>query len=147
VVRTMPTAMGLHMSVQGKHGPISLYTPQGTYTVMTHNRSVVMDSESFGLPHNSPYGYKETIYWATRISSGGVFLHELDTTVWAQGHRDISHGCLNLNRDNAIWFYNNSLVGDVVKVVNTHGPVLTVDDGGDWTVPWAQWVKGGVNKS
>lgn len=145
LVRTMPTAMGLHMSIQGLHGPISLYTPQGTYTVMEHDHSVVMDSATFGLPHSSPYGYKETIYWATRISNGGVFLHELDTTVWAQGHQDISHGCLNLNKDNAVWFFNYSRVGDVVKVINTNGPALTVADGGDWTLSWAQWVKGGVN--
>ncbi len=147
VVKTMPTAMGQHITIQGKNGPVSLYTPQGTYTVMDHNTSVVMDSASFGVPHSSPYGYKETIYWATRISNGGVFLHELDNTVWAQGHQDISHGCLNLNRTNAVWFYHYSQIGDVVSVTDTNGPKLTVDDGGDWSLSWASWVKGGVNKA
>ncbi|MGI8880426.1 MAG: L,D-transpeptidase [Jatrophihabitans sp.] len=146
-VKTMPTAMGQHITIQGKNGPVSLYTPQGTYTVMDHNTSVVMDSASFGVPHSSPYGYKETIYWATRISNGGVFLHELDSTVWAQGHQDISHGCLNLNHTNAVWFYHYSQIGDVVTVTDTNGPTLTVSDGGDWTVSWATWLKGGVNKA
>ncbi len=76
-----------------------------------------------------------------RISTDGVYLHELDATVWAQGNTDTSHGCLNLNRDNAIWFYNFSVPGDVVEVRNTGGgkPLQLWQNGGDWSVPWDQW--------
>lgn len=35
-------------------------------------------------------------------------LHELDATVWAQGNTNVTHGCLNLNRENAQWFYEFS---------------------------------------
>ena len=47
-------------------------------------------------------------YWSTKISTDGIYLHELDTTVWAQGHQNVSHGCLNLNYTNAKWFYKHS---------------------------------------
>jgi hypothetical protein len=49
-----------------------------------------MDSSTFGLPKNSRLGYRETINYATRISADGIYLHELDATVWAQGHTDRS---------------------------------------------------------
>ncbi|HEX2307386.1 MAG TPA: Ig-like domain-containing protein [Jatrophihabitantaceae bacterium] len=146
LVRTMPTSMGQGGCVPGTHGQrICLWTPPGTYTVMNKQHSVVMDSASYGLPHSSPYGYKETIYWATRISSDGIYLHELMSTVWAQGHVNVSHGCVNLNHVNALWYYRTSYVGDVVTVVHSGGEPLHVWQNGDWSVPWKTWVKGGVN--
>jgi lipoprotein-anchoring transpeptidase ErfK/SrfK len=146
LVRTMPTSMGQGGCVPGTHGQrICLWTPPGTYTVMNRQHSVVMDSASYGLPHSSPYGYKETIYWATRISSDGIYLHELMSTVWAQGHVNVSHGCVNLNHVNALWYYRTSYVGDVVTVVHSGGEPLHVWQNGDWSVPWTTWVKGGVN--
>jgi lipoprotein-anchoring transpeptidase ErfK/SrfK len=103
---------------------------------------VIMDSSTFGLPINSRLGYRETIPWATRISMDGIYLHQLNATVWAQGNTDTSHGCLNLNSDNAQWFYNFSVPGDVVEIRNTGGPPLQLSQNGDWTVPWNEWRKG-----
>jgi lipoprotein-anchoring transpeptidase ErfK/SrfK len=142
LVRTMPTSMGQGGYVQGNNGPISLWTMPGTYTVIGHADPVLMDSSTYGLPVNSPKGYKEYIYLATQISTDGIYLHRLDSTVWAQGNTDTSHGCLNLNKDNAQWFYDHSTVGDVVQVKNTGGPKLQVWQNGDWSVPWSQWVAG-----
>jgi hypothetical protein len=45
-----------------------------------------MDSSTFGLPKNSRLGYRETINYATRISIDGIYMHQLDATVWAQGN-------------------------------------------------------------
>lgn len=59
--------------------------------------------------------------------------------MWAQGKTDTSHGCLNLNHDNAQWFYNFSVPGDVVEVRNTGGKPLQLWQNGDWSVPWEQW--------
>ena len=87
-------------------------------------------------------GYKRKIGYATRISLDGIYLHQLDDTVWAQGNTNLSHGCLNLSGENARWYFNFSQPGDVVEVRYTGGPPLTVAQGGDWTVPWAEWVKG-----
>jgi lipoprotein-anchoring transpeptidase ErfK/SrfK len=143
LVRTMPTSMGQGGYVSGTGGQqISLWTMPGTYTVIGHGNPVLMDSSTFGLPVNSPKGYKEYIYLATQISTDGIYLHDLETTIWAQGNTDVSHGCLNLNLANAQFFYNTSQIGDIVQVTNSGGPALQIWQNGDWSVPWTQWVKG-----
>jgi lipoprotein-anchoring transpeptidase ErfK/SrfK len=143
LVRTMPTSMGRGGYVTGVGGQqISLWTMPGFYTVIGHANPVLMDSSTYGLPVTATSGYREYIYWATQISTDGIYLHELTSTIWAQGNTDVSHGCLNLNTDNAVWFYKNSQIGDVVKVEHTGGPGIEVWQNGDWSVPWATWVKG-----
>lgn len=142
LIRTMPTSMGRGGSEQVGGKTIYFNTPEGTYTVMGKGNPVIMDSSTYGLPVNSRLGYKEEIGWATRISRDGIYLHQLDSTVWAQGNTDTSHGCLNLNLDNARWFYNFSLLGDIVEVRHTSGPELPAWNNGDWNMPWDQWVTG-----
>jgi lipoprotein-anchoring transpeptidase ErfK/SrfK len=142
LVRTMPTSMGMGGTETIGDTTLSFWTPPGVYTVMDKANPVIMDSSTFGLPVNSRLGYKETISFATKISTDGIYLHQLNSTVWAQGNTDTSHGCLNLNSDNAEWFYNFSVPGDVVEVKNTGGKPLQIWQNGDWGVPWDQWVKG-----
>lgn len=142
LIRTMPTSMGRGGSevVAGK--AITFWTQPGVYTVMDKANPVIMDSSTYGLPVNSRLGYKETIGWATRISTDGIYLHQLDDTIWAQGNTNVSHGCLNLSGENARWFYNFSQPGDVVEIRNTGGAPLEVWQNGDWSVPWEQWQTG-----
>lgn len=140
LVRTMPTSMGMGGSETIGGHTISFWTQPGIYTVMDKANPVVMDSSTYGLPINSRLGYKETINWATRISSDGIYLHQLEDTVWAQGNTNVSHGCLNLNADNARWFYDFSQPGDVVEIINTGGAPLELWQNGDWSVPWPQWL-------
>ena len=142
LVRTMPTSMGMGGTETIGGNTLSFWTPPGVYTVIDKANPVIMDSSTFGLPVNSRLGYRETIPWATKISSDGIYLHQLNSTVWAQGNTDTSHGCLNLNSDNAQWFYAFARPGDVVEVRNTGGPALRLDQNGDWTLPWQEWLKG-----
>jgi lipoprotein-anchoring transpeptidase ErfK/SrfK len=142
LVRTMPTSMGMG-GIQTIAGTtFSFFTPPGVYTVLDKANPVIMDSSTFGLPTNSRLGYKESIAYATKISTDGIYLHQLNSTVWAQGNTDTSHGCLNLNGDNAAWFFDFSVPGDVVEVRNTGGKPLEVWQNGDWTVPWDLWRQG-----
>lgn len=142
LVRTMPTSMGMGGTEQINGRTLSFWTPPGIYTVLDKGNPVIMDSSTFGLPKNSRLGYRETIHYAVRISTDGIYLHQLDDTVWAQGRIDTSHGCLNLNGENAKWFFDFSQPGDVVEVRNTGGPPLQLSQNGDWTVPWDQWRQG-----
>jgi lipoprotein-anchoring transpeptidase ErfK/SrfK len=142
LVRTMPTSMGMGGSETIGGQTISFWTQPGIYTVMDKANPVIMDSSTFGLPINSRLGYRETISYATRISTDGVYLHQLEATVWAQGNTNVSHGCLNLNADNAQWFFDFSQPGDVVEVRNTGGEPLQVWQNGDWSMPWEQWLTG-----
>jgi len=139
LVRTMPTSMGRGGTEKVGKTTLSFWTQNGIYTVMDKSNPVIMDSSTYGLPINSHLGYKESIPYAVRVSTDGVYLHELDSTVWAQGKTDTSHGCLNLNHDNAAWFYNFSVPGDVVEVRNSGGTPLQLWQNGDWSVPWDQW--------
>jgi lipoprotein-anchoring transpeptidase ErfK/SrfK len=143
LVHTMPTAMGEHSSETVNGTFISFYTMNGNYTVIEHDNPAIMSSASYGLPADAPGGYApEPIYYSTKISTDGIYLHELNSTIWAQGHTDVSHGCLNLNTANASWFYNNSMLGDVVEVKNTGGPLIQEWEGGDWSVSWKTWSAG-----
>ena len=142
LVREMPTSMGQggEETIGGK--TIHFWTQPGTYTVMNKSNPVIMDSSTYGLPVNSRLGYKETINWATRISTDGIYLHELASSMWAQGNTNVSHGCLNLSPVNARWFFDFSVPGDVAEVRNTGGPPLEVWQNGDWSVPWETWLAG-----
>ena len=142
LVRTMPTSMGRGGTETIGGTTLNFWTPSGIYTVMDKANPVIMDSSTFGLPINSRLGYRVTIPYATRISTDGIYLHQLNATVWAQGNTDTSHGCLNLNGDNAKWFFDFSLPGDIVEVRNTGGQPLQLRQNGDWSVPWDQWRTG-----
>ncbi len=142
LVRTMPTSMGMGGTKTVAGQTLTFWTPPGVYTVMDKSNPVVMDSSTYGLPVSSHLGYRETINYATRISPDGIYLHQLDSTVWAQGNTDTSHGCLNLNGDNAKWFFDFSRSGDIVDVRDTGGPPQSLQNNGDWSVPWTQWQAG-----
>ena len=142
LVRNMPTSMGMGGSETIGGQTFSFWTQRGVYTVMEKANPVVMDSSTYGLPINSRLGYRETIKYATRISTDGIYLHQLESTVWAQGNTNVSHGCLNLNAENAQWFYEFSQPGDIVEVRNTGGEPLQISQNGDWSVPWDQWRAG-----
>ena len=49
-----------------------------------------MNSATYGLPQNSVFGYSRKIGYATRISTDGIYLHQLDETVWAQGNTNLA---------------------------------------------------------
>ncbi|KQU06744.1 hypothetical protein ASG56_03750 [Rhodococcus sp. Leaf7] len=142
LIRTMPTSMGMGGSETIGGQTLTFWTQPGVYTVLDKANPVIMDSSTYGLPVNSRLGYKESINYATRISNDGIYLHELEDTVWAQGNTNVSHGCLNLSRANASWFFDFSVPGDVVEVRNTGGAPLQQWQNGDWSVPWSEWLAG-----
>ena len=141
-VRTMPTSMGRGGSetVDGK--TIHFWTQRGVYTVMDKANPVLMDSSTYGLPIDSPSGYRISVPYATRISPDGIYLHEREATVWAQGNTNVSAGCLNLSAEDAKWFFDFSQPGDVVEIRNTGGEPLQQWQNGDWSVPWEHWLLG-----
>lgn len=142
LVRTMPTSMGRGgtQTVAGK--TIAFWTQPGVYTVMEKQNPVLMDSSTYGLPVDSASGYKISVPHAVRISPDGIYLHEREATVWAQGNTNVSAGCLNLSAENAEWYYEFANPGDVVEVRNTGGAPLEQWQNGDWSVPWDEWVSG-----
>jgi len=141
LVRTMPTSMGRGGTDMVAGKTFSWWTPPGIYSVLDKGEVVTMNSATYGLPQNSAFGYNRKIGWATRISTDGIYLHELNDTIWAQGNTNLSHGCLNLSGENAKWYFDFVQPGDPVEIRYTGGPPLTVAQGGSWSVPWETWVK------
>ena len=133
VVKTMPTSMGKD----------STPTASGTYILGVRFAHMIMDSSTYGVPVNSPNGYRTEVDFATQMSYSGVFVHSAPWSVGAQGHTNTSHGCLNVSPSNAQWFFEHTKRGDIVEVVNTIGPPLSGTEGlGDWNIPWDQWHAG-----
>ena len=136
VVKTMPISMGKN----------SAPTNNGTFIVGDRFGHMVMDSSTYGVPSNSPNGYRTEVDYATQISYSGIFVHAAPWSVGSQGYSNVSHGCLNVSTSNALWFYENTKRGDIVEVSNTVGSVLPGTDGlGDWNVPWEQWKAGNAD--
>ncbi|WP_123029631.1 L,D-transpeptidase [Mycolicibacterium stellerae] len=91
-------------------------TPVATYTVLSKERSVVMDSSSVGIPVDAPDGYHLTVDYAVRITSRGLFVHSAPWAVNSLGYENVSHGCISLSPEDAEWYFNTVNVGDPVIV-------------------------------
>jgi lipoprotein-anchoring transpeptidase ErfK/SrfK len=132
-IRDMPTSMGKP----------STPTPNGIYIVGGRSRQIIMDSSSFGVPVQSPGGYRVPVDWATQMAYNGIYMHSAPWSVWAQGSSDTSHGCLNLSPEDAEWVEEMAHRGDVAIVQHTVGGQLSGTDGlGDWNLPWSVWKAG-----
>jgi len=133
VIDTMPISMGKDATP----------THIGPHVISAKNQTVQMNSCTYGVCPPDPRAYNSTEYWAERISNDGEFVHENPNSVGAQGHTNVSHGCINLSQANAEWFFSHMGVGDVVEVTNSGGPQLPLWDlYGDWEVPWSTWSAG-----
>ena len=113
IEKTFPVSMG---KPDGKHE-----TKNGTYYVLEKFADIVMDSATYGVPNNSPEGYKLKVQDAVRIDNSGAFVHSAPWSVGSQGKRNVSHGCINLSPANAQWFYDNFGSGDPVVIKNSVG--------------------------
>lgn len=132
LISEMPTSMG----------KASFPTESGSFVIQEKYETKIMDSSTYGLPTDDPNGYRTEVDWAVRMSAGGIFLHSAPWSVGDQGVRNVSHGCLNLAPENAIWVYDSTKPGDIVEVTNTGVPLTKTNTYGDWMVPWAEWIAG-----
>ncbi|UNO41504.1 Ig-like domain-containing protein [Streptomyces sp. MST-110588] len=86
---------------------------------------------------------------AMRLSTSGTFIHG---NYWGSpsvfGRAGTSHGCVGL-QDNrggggdtqGKWFFENSLIGDVVIVKNSPDRTVKPENGlNGWNMPWSEWV-------
>jgi hypothetical protein len=91
---------------------------------------------------DEPGGYRIPVNYAERITWSGMFIHSAPWSVWAQGSRNVSHGCVNVAPRNAAWIYRNSIVGDPVGI---SGTPIHARQGNGWTVwdmSWDEYVRG-----
>jgi lipoprotein-anchoring transpeptidase ErfK/SrfK len=118
-------------------------TMDGVHIAIEKSAVVQMDSATVGILPGNPDYYNETVYWDVRISDGGEFVHAAPWSVSDQGRTNVSHGCVNLSTENAQWFYNWAVRGDIIDVFNGVRPPSPSDPGtADWNMSWQQWVAG-----
>ncbi|WP_254811639.1 L,D-transpeptidase [Streptomyces cavourensis] len=88
---------------------------------------------------------------AIRLTTSGTFLHGnywADTSVF--GKENVSHGCIGLRDEKGGsatapggWFFDRTLIGDVVEVVNSKDKKVAPDNGlSGWNLDWKQWKAG-----
>jgi lipoprotein-anchoring transpeptidase ErfK/SrfK len=133
LVQTMAVSMGKDATP----------THNGPHVISAKQNPYVMNSCTYGVCPPNPQAYNATEFFTERISNDGEFVHENPNSVAAQGHTNVSHGCINLNPTDAQTFFNEFGIGDVVEVTNSVGGLLPLSDTyGDWEVPWATWSAG-----
>ncbi|MEU6527055.1 Ig-like domain-containing protein [Streptomyces sp. NPDC046924] len=85
---------------------------------------------------------------AMRLSTSGTFIHGNYWGGGAFGNYNASHGCIGL-RDTrggwdkkapGAWFYENTMIGDVVVVKNSNDATIAPDNGlNGWNMSWEEW--------
>ncbi|GAA3176189.1 MULTISPECIES: L,D-transpeptidase [Streptomyces] len=104
-----------------------------------------MNGETVG--YGGEYDIKDVPH-AMRLSTSGTFIHGNYWGGDAFGNRNASHGCIGLRdvrggwdeKAPAAWFFDNSLLGDVVEVKNSDDAVIAPDNGlNGWNMSWEKW--------
>ncbi|MEU5287819.1 Ig-like domain-containing protein [Streptomyces sp. NPDC020755] len=138
--------------------PISAGSPEnptynGQMVISEKHKETRMNGATVGFTDDDgkgEYDIKDVPH-AMRLSTSGTFIHG---NYWGKGifgNANTSHGCVGLadvkgaNDSSApgAWFYDNSLVGDVVIVKNSPDKTITPDNGlNGWNMSWSEWTAG-----
>ncbi|MGP4004134.1 L,D-transpeptidase [Streptomyces sp. 8N706] len=139
--------------------PISSGSPEnptynGQMVISEKFKETRMDGSTVGFKKKDgkgEYDIKDVPH-AMRLSTSGTFIHG---NYWGAdsifGKVNTSHGCVGLNdvkgaddpKQPGAWFYDNSLIGDVVVVKNSPDKTITPDNGlNGWNMEWSEWVAG-----
>ncbi|MFF8941108.1 Ig-like domain-containing protein [Streptomyces sp. NPDC014864] len=144
VVKTIPISAGApdHTTYQGQ----MVIAEKFVQTRMNGATVGFKDDDGKG-----EYDIKDVPH-AMRLTTSGTFIHG---NYWGApsvfGNVNTSHGCVGLQdkkgakdaKTAAAWFFNHSLVGDVVVVSHTGDKTVAPDNGlNGWNLNWAQWKAG-----
>ena len=127
-IRTMPVSLGKP----------STPSSSGTMVIMDKQTSTVFDTTDT----DGASGYKMTIAYAQRLTWSGQFIHAAGWSVGDQGHRNVSHGCVNLSPSNAQWLFGKTLIGDPITVRGTGDKLVQANGWTAWDLSWKDFVKG-----
>ncbi|WP_420706307.1 L,D-transpeptidase [Streptomyces sp. NRRL S-475] len=106
-----------------------------------------MNGETVG--YGGEYDIKDVPH-AVRLTTSGTFLHGNYWASGAFGNYNASHGCIGLRdvrggwdkKVAAAWFFNHSMIGDVVVVKNSEDQTVAPDNGlNGWNMSWEKWTK------
>jgi len=119
-------------------------TRNGVKVVLGKERFVRMRGTSIGIAEGSSDSYDLPVYFATRVTWSGEYVHAAPWSEGSQGYANVSHGCTGMSTSDAEWFFDTVREGDVVKVVNSNGDTMDPfgNGFGDWNLNWKKWRTG-----
>ncbi|WP_395573941.1 Ig-like domain-containing protein [Streptomyces sp. BK79] len=146
VVRDGRTLKSLPISAGSAENP----TYNGQMVISEKSEQTHMDGSTVGF--GGEYDIPDVPH-AMRLSTSGTFVHG---NYWYDpgnppfGAQGTSHGCVGLRdvqggqgASDGKWFFDNSLVGDVVTVENSPDGTIAPDNGlNGWNMAWSEWVAG-----
>ena len=100
-------------------GKADFLTRNGTKVILEKHTLKIMDASTIGIAKGSPEYYRLEVPYAMRVTWSGEFVHAAPWSTGDQGRDNVSHGCVGMSMSNAIWLFNQSTVGDIVKVVGS----------------------------
>jgi lipoprotein-anchoring transpeptidase ErfK/SrfK len=109
-------------------GRATMPTPDGTYLTVEKGNPVRM----IGGTKGKPGYYNELVNWAVRFTFSGDYYHSAPWSVVDQGTTNVSHGCVNLPPADAQLYYQMTVPGDPITIVNS-------PKGGNWDDGWTEW--------
>ncbi|MEV6050507.1 Ig-like domain-containing protein [Streptomyces sp. NPDC052107] len=136
--------------------PITAGAPQnptynGKMVVMDMLEVTRMNSRTVGF--GGEYDIPDVPH-AMKLTDSGTFVHGNYWSPDAPGRINVSHGCVGLrdvkggsSATPAGWFFDRSLVGDVIEVVGSQEKTVAPDNGlGGWNMTWKEWKAGSAVK-
>ncbi|MEU6557484.1 Ig-like domain-containing protein [Streptomyces sp. NPDC046915] len=119
-------------------------TRNGVKVVLEKQQYVRMRGSTVGIAEGTSDSYDLLVYYATRVTWSGEYVHAAPWSVGSQGYANVSHGCTGMNTSNAEWFFDTVHPGDLVRVVNSGGHTMEPfgNGFGDWNVDWNKWRTG-----
>ena len=144
VIRTVPISAG----------GAGHTTYNGQMVIEEKDKSTRMNGATVGFTDSDGKGEYDIpdVPHAMRLSNSGTFIHG---NYWAPksvfGTENTSHGCIGLSdtkggndpNTEAAWFFDNSLLGDVVVVTQSPDTGVQADNGlNGWNLSWSQWLAG-----
>lgn len=137
-------------------GSLEHPTYNGRMVISEKFEHIHMNGASVGLTEKDgkPSYDIKAVPHAMRLTDSGTFIHG---NYWGTdsvfGKVNTSHGCVGLKDVRgggdghlpAAWFFDHSMIGDVVIVKNSTDKTALAPDNGlsDWNMPWSEWVAGG----
>jgi lipoprotein-anchoring transpeptidase ErfK/SrfK len=128
-------------------GKADFLTRNGIKVILEKHTLKIMDASTIGIAQGSPDYYRLEVPYAMRVTWSGEFVHAAPWSTGDQGRDNVSHGCVGMSMTNAIWLFNKSTVGDVVKVVGSSRPLEPGNGYTDWNVSWSDWLAGSALQS
>jgi lipoprotein-anchoring transpeptidase ErfK/SrfK len=119
-------------------------TRNGIKVVLEKQYFVRMRGVTVGISEGTSDSYDLPVYYATRVTWSGEYVHAAPWSVGSQGSANVSHGCTGMSTSNAEWFFDHIHPGDIVRVVNSNGHQMEPfgNGYGDWNVDWKKWRQG-----